>query len=77
MHDNVLYQVPKELWSGFLSAVVADDQATLSPTDDLHSSLRSLLRDIRSTLGSAAWTRALQELGPSRARLLRHRYKLY
>ena len=63
-----------------MSAVVADDQATMSDEVgalDLHVSLRSVLRDVRSTLGSAGWTRALQEMGTQSANLLRRRYKLF
>ena len=61
---------------------MADDQVTgSSHADDLdldlYVTLRSLLRDVRSTLGSAAWTRALHEMGPNKASVLRHRYKLY
>jgi len=64
----------------FLTAVIEDDQAIVSyevGMDDLYMPLRTLLRDMRSTLGSAAWTRALLEMGPSRASVLRRRYKLY
>ena len=64
----------------FLSTVVADDQATVSDdigAGDLHVSLRSLLRELRSTLGSAGWTRALQEMGAQSASVLRRRYKLF
>jgi len=77
---NVELQIPEELWPVFLSAVVADDQATASDEVgalDLHVSLRSLLREVRSTLGSAGWTQALQEMGTQPANLLRRRYKLF
>ena len=66
----------------FLSSVVAENQVTVSNNqvggaDDLYVTLRSVLRDVRSTLGSAAWTRVLHEMGPNKASVLRHRYKLY
>jgi len=64
----------------FLSAAVADDQVTMLDevsAGDFHVSLRSLLREVRSTLGSAGWTRALQEMGTQPASVLRRRYKLF
>ena len=73
-------KVPEELWPVFLLAVVTDDQATMSDeigASELHVSMRALLREVRSTLGSAGWTRALQEMGTQPANLLRRRYKLF
>ena len=80
-HEYVAgFQVSEELWPVFLTTVVADDQATMSDdvgASDLYVSLRSLLRDVRSTLGSAGWTQALQEMGTQPASALRRRYKLF
>lgn len=77
---NAGFQIADNLWPVFLSAVVADDQATTTDdvaAVDLHVSLRSLLREVRSSLGSAGWTRALLEMGTQPANLLRRRYKLF
>jgi len=73
-------QIDAELWPVFLSAIVADDQCTASDEiggSDLHVSLRSLLREVRSSLGSAGWTRTLQDMGTQQANQLRRRFKLY
>jgi len=78
--SNAGLQVPEQLWPVFLSTVVADDQATMSDevsASDLYVSIRSLLRELRSTLGSAGWTRALLDVGTQPASVLRRRYKLF
>lgn len=77
---NVWLQVTEDVWPVFLSTVVTDEQATMADdvsASDLHVSLRSLLREVRSTLGSAGWTKALLEMGAQPATLLRRRYKLF
>ena len=66
-------KVSKEGWIQFsVSAAVLDVN-----DEELISTLRSLLRDARSSLGTTGWNKVSQQMGPQLAISLRKRYKLY
>ena len=75
MLSPAMTKIDCEMWSVFLVSVAQSDDV-ISKSAELQSTLKTLLRDLKNTVGPAKWNKLLKDIGPGMNSIIRRRFRM-